>query len=133
MIGRVLDHGWALSPRRAGARGLTASGFQELLLATSRGIANFRELGIAAQTGQQWILLDRRIRAVIPIDCAFEHGERGTRQAAECQMPRSEVICFAILVWFHGDPFERPALHRSEERRVGKECRSRWSPYHSQK
>src|SRR5256884_5469248 len=23
-----------------------------------------------------------------------------------------------------------PALPRSEERRVGKECRSRWSPYH---
>src|SRR2546430_8889074 len=23
-----------------------------------------------------------------------------------------------------------PDLHRSEERRVGKECRSRWSPYH---
>ena len=22
------------------------------------------------------------------------------------------------------------ARHRSEERRVGKECRSRWSPYH---
>ena len=22
------------------------------------------------------------------------------------------------------------APHRSEERRVGKECRSRWSPYH---
>ena len=22
------------------------------------------------------------------------------------------------------------AMHRSEERRVGKECRSRWSPYH---
>src|SRR5690348_17704490 len=26
------------------------------------------------------------------------------------------------------DPFVR--LDRSEERRVGKECRSRWSPYH---
>src|ERR1051326_5301856 len=24
----------------------------------------------------------------------------------------------------------RPILERSEERRVGKECRSRWSPYH---
>ena len=24
----------------------------------------------------------------------------------------------------------KPALGRSEERRVGKECRSRWSPYH---
>src|SRR2546430_9091192 len=23
-----------------------------------------------------------------------------------------------------------PRFHRSEERRVGKECRSRWSPYH---
>src|SRR2546430_12727084 len=30
------------------------------------------------------------------------------------------------------DRFERQddAFHRSEERRVGKECRSRWSPYH---
>ena len=26
------------------------------------------------------------------------------------------------------DEFKR--LYRSEERRVGKECRSRWSPYH---
>ena len=25
------------------------------------------------------------------------------------------------------------ALRRSEERRVGKECRSRWSPYHEKK
>src|SRR3712207_8657819 len=25
---------------------------------------------------------------------------------------------------------DRPSLRRSEERRVGKECRSRWSPYH---
>src|SRR5216684_4820798 len=26
-----------------------------------------------------------------------------------------------------------PQADRSEERRVGKECRSRWSPYHSKK
>ena len=26
--------------------------------------------------------------------------------------------------------FNIPSLTRSEERRVGKECRSRWSPYH---
>src|SRR2546427_12861698 len=31
----------------------------------------------------------------------------------------------------HGYPeFELIPLERSEERRVGKECRSRWSPYH---
>jgi len=28
------------------------------------------------------------------------------------------------------DPTKPRALERSEERRVGKECRSRWSPYH---
>ena len=27
-------------------------------------------------------------------------------------------------------PDEKAAALRSEERRVGKECRSRWSPYH---
>ena len=33
----------------------------------------------------------------------------------------------------HGLPDHEPAaapMPRSEERRVGKECRSRWSPYH---
>src|SRR5690349_25044844 len=35
-------------------------------------------------------------------------------------------------------PFGKTAIHgnetpRSEERRVGKECRSRWSPYHDKK
>ena len=28
------------------------------------------------------------------------------------------------------DEYETPFKKRSEERRVGKECRSRWSPYH---
>ena len=29
-----------------------------------------------------------------------------------------------------GNLYYKDALKRSEERRVGKECRSRWSPYH---
>src|SRR3712207_1121154 len=40
----------------------------------------------------------------------------------------------ATLVEIHGQHADRalvdPDAHRSEERRVGKECRSRWSPYH---
>ena len=36
----------------------------------------------------------------------------------------SEVITFWI------EKTETISLCRSEERRVGKECRSRWSPYH---
>src|SRR2546421_12727469 len=32
-------------------------------------------------------------------------------------------------VWYKSAPY-RSRVVRSEERRVGKECRSRWSPYH---
>ena len=31
---------------------------------------------------------------------------------------------------FNAKPGMESAIARSEERRVGKECRSRWSPYH---
>ena len=35
------------------------------------------------------------------------------------------------LIWkIYNDRFYYDYLLRSEERRVGKECRSRWSPYH---
>src|SRR2546422_11563793 len=54
------------------------------------------------------------------------------------------VLCLAVAGGFAASPFprgcRRPRLSRplaalvfrkrSEERRVGKECRSRWSPYH---
>src|SRR3712207_8502230 len=32
--------------------------------------------------------------------------------------------------WQHLKVYARASAIRSEERRVGKECRSRWSPYH---
>ena len=35
------------------------------------------------------------------------------------------LVLLALLFIIHGG-----YLLRSEERRVGKECRSRWSPYH---
>ena len=38
------------------------------------------------------------------------------------------ALSFVLLFWV--PPFEGAVLFRSEERRVGKECRSRWSPYH---
>ena len=38
-----------------------------------------------------------------------------------------EKMCDDLLV---NDIIEEFTLLRSEERRVGKECRSRWSPYH---
>src|SRR3989449_11562244 len=44
---------------------------------------------------------------------------------SEFGFPKSHAAAFGLLAyqsaWLR---------HRSEERRVGKECRSRWSPYH---
>src|SRR5215208_1060740 len=56
-----------------------------------------------------------------------------------------QTCALPIFLALHGagwglQPAQPPAdghgvgeLERSEERRVGKECRSRWSPYHSKK
>ena len=46
----------------------------------------------------------------------FDYGEHGGRP-------------YIVMEYLEGEDL-RNAIRRSEERRVGKECRSRWSPYH---
>src|SRR5258708_39213071 len=53
------------------------------------------------------------------------------------RLPGLLVGTFKVLSWLAGGfttllfiYYVRTYVHRSEERRVGKECRSRWSPYH---
>ena len=55
----------------------------------------------------------------------------------ETNEPVGAVLLGAALVNQPANPYMEPlvladniTLTRSEERRVGKECRSRWSPYH---
>src|ERR1039458_10677621 len=57
--------------------------------------------------------------------------ERGADFLRRNQRAQSSGIC-EILADQLIDQTSRPGLilGRSEERRVGKECRSRWSPYH---
>src|ERR1043165_37683 len=50
-------------------------------------------------------------------------GESGDRRAAQSEIDVQAELDDARRI-------ELRAQHRSEERRVGKECRSRWSPYH---
>ena len=54
----------------------------------------------------------------------------------EADLVKLWQLCELTVPW--NDPHKdiarklkvQPELFRSEERRVGKECRSRWSPYH---
>ena len=41
-----------------------------------------------------------------------------------------EFVKLHLRLNYETDMTEWEHLYRSEERRVGKECRSRWSPYH---
>ena len=59
-----------------------------------------------------------------PITLAVVHGERAPNLLGFLRQygVRVESVDY--------DPAAARAAVRSEERRVGKECRSRWSPYH---
>src|SRR5688572_13281178 len=64
-------------------------------------------------------------------NCRFFHTAQETEQAGfrPCLRCRPELAPGSAPV----DDAQRIAqliVQRSEERRVGKECRSRWSPYH---
>src|SRR5215470_18180957 len=75
-----------------------------------------------------------------PVECFFFfQAEDGIREATV-----TGVQTCALPIYDHSQRIELPgacpiqdvahksgcAAQRSEERRVGKECRSRWSPYH---
>src|SRR2546421_1712471 len=45
-------------------------------------------------------------------------------------VPRAPTTSRSVRMASTGPPWKPKKLSRSEERRVGKECRSRWSPYH---
>jgi len=68
--------------------------------------------------------LDHEMKAVPVADVKLD---------AKMSIPRknkSETIKFTAQAEYFSAKVDAKGAHRSEERRVGKECRSRWSPYH---
>src|ERR1035438_4886097 len=65
---------------------------------------------------------------------AMSCGWITSRQIEAARIAMTRFIKRGGKVWirlFPDKPItKKPAETRSEERRVGKECRSRWSPYH---
>src|SRR2546422_7698274 len=92
------------------------------------------------------IVLVQRFELLADSFLFFFQAEDGIRDVAvtgvqTCALPISMASCFSAHAAPKGDgrpdggalnysEYGRPATLRSEERRVGKECRSRWSPYH---
>src|SRR6266513_1077068 len=66
--------------------------------------------------------LTRQILAVVP------PMSKATRSFRPSRSPKKAVTSAPPA-----GPDSRSRIGRSEERRVGKECRSRWSPYHQKK
>ena len=89
--------------------------------------------GLSAVPGNHPILralrayADGDLLALDEIPVAQPGGEFHTAvREAMRRIPPGDTVSYSELAAMA----ERPATTRSEERRVGIECRSRWSPYH---
>src|SRR5438105_12663568 len=60
-------------------------------------------------------------------------GREFRRSHSRAERPRAPVAGNRPRVRASARPQVSASQHRSEERRVGKECRSRWWPYHEKK
>src|SRR2546430_10390629 len=86
-----------------GIRDLTVTGVQTCALPISAKWRIFTQVACAARRGERG-------------GVRVERQERGSVGALGCR-------AMTLQAW-------KRRIRRSEERRVGKECRSRWSPYH---
>ena len=75
-----------------------------------------------------WTLLGKtleRVKASIFDAPIISTNAKYLRQVKQ-HLKKHKIRKFKIVL----EPAKRNTAPRSEERRVGKECRSRWSPYH---
>src|SRR2546427_12008534 len=75
---------------------------------------------------------DPLVAASRKLGAALQHHQAG--RLSEAEAAYGEILSIAPdnidALHFLGVISHQRGEHRSEERRVGKECRSRWSPYH---
>ena len=91
---------------------------------------------LALQAVQQWI--DQNVQPLKAITTAdtlsdedFVKSVVGSiRTKAADPALGSQVFGFLVRDFLPAHGLNQKGVYRSEERRVGKECRSRWSPYH---
>src|SRR5438270_1278246 len=81
-------------------------------------------LGVKVTTREGWVKLEGEPRQLDQAQRVFEQLEQARQKGVDIHKHEFSYALNSVTE-------ERPdSLNRSEERRVGKECRSRWSPYH---
>src|SRR2546421_7154867 len=93
---------------------------QQIAVDTRRATASLRSGQYMKMDGAPVSTERNTIMGVYP-------ARNGRWSYLHCNFPNHRAAALGVL----GVPEDREAVRkRSEERRVGKECRSRWSPYH---
>src|SRR3989475_6604086 len=107
----------------SGLNGIRAA---ELTAARPRGSGTY----LTAARGEGWESppgVETHVVTVLPCERARNHdGLSRSNVACTIVVEGGHVVCAEVATIAP----ESSAGFRSEERRVGKECRSRWSPYH---
>src|SRR3712207_6432632 len=107
--------GFAYDPYLDGSNNISVG-----LIATRMIMGRITEMGVPVAA--------EPLNALTPqyVDGLVTYNGVGARNVTD-QTARERVSGFSSVVGFKNSP---EGSIRSEERRVGKECRSRWSPYH---
>src|SRR2546430_3443586 len=91
----------------------------------------FNEAGVVRIVPErQANLLDAVIEPLLEVDDGSGPPDLVAQLLARHEPPRLRRERRQELEWLWRPADQGPAFARSEERRVGKEGRSRWSPYH---
>src|SRR5256885_12109444 len=91
------------------------------------GIRDYKVTGVQTCALPIFVFRDQRLVTIVVVN---QHEDvTGPQHVVD------DLVRFKKSVEFDAPPAPVPAeldqnVFRSEERRVGKECRSRWSPYH---
>jgi len=87
--------------------------------------------GAAAASSEEAIRLHLRATELCTLEAWGRAFDVLATARTEIEQAPAFALGFAELAWRAGEfKVAQEVLARSEERRVGKECRSRWSPYH---
>src|SRR2546427_9800827 len=122
---------------------MTASTTADLAQEVAAAVDQLRQITVQVRThraatgaGILWNGGESEGRGLVITNAHVVQGDRATIELSDGTGARGRVVArdlkrdLAALEFEPSSAMASSVVRRSEERRVGKECRSRWSPYH---